>query len=443
MGISSDGDPRLLSAMVYENSLLNGIRVTQDTIHTCGKGRNRLLKPNIKLPMGSHQVSIEHLRQLVKNVQKSVHGLTFGDIFPIDRMNYGSFEKMVKDRVIIALRNRIPNSEGTVRYLLTFRDIADSFLNFNLTPLERLFLMYRSLFFLRIWRSFIKESNRYKLSENFLTYNTYMCVEINARNLLLIMKECRDRDAHDTFLPALFDSQGCENIFRIFRSMGTTQNTKINFNLLELIYLIGRLEVQQDISYCKLNMDGIKMPHTRKTKTSIYQLPTDEEIVSVITKAKQEAIQTATSFQMILEDYSKIDEYKFKSNLESVDIETHEHADGTLDELANELIEDSDNEANEVSNDAHDDANINDFSPCYQYENEYEDWFNDDDDSNVSKNSRFTEVVDENGVKRIVLKSSLLWSLMEPGLKMSNDRTKRFILSCGWKKKDTNEKSNS
>lgn len=58
MGISSDGDPRLLSAMVYENSLLNGIRVTQDITHTCGKARNKMLKPNVKIPLGSHEVSI-------------------------------------------------------------------------------------------------------------------------------------------------------------------------------------------------------------------------------------------------------------------------------------------------------------------------------------------------------------------------------------------------
>lgn len=32
-----------------------------------------------------------------------------------------------------------------------------------------------------------------------------MCVEVNAKNLLLLMKECRDSDAHDMFIPPLFD----------------------------------------------------------------------------------------------------------------------------------------------------------------------------------------------------------------------------------------------
>lgn len=204
MGVSSDGDPRLLSAMVYENSLMNGIKATQDVTHTCGKARNRMLKQGIKLPIGRYEVTIEHLRKLVQSVQKSVHGLTFGDIFPIDRMNYGSFEKVVADRVIDALRTRITNSDGTVRYLLTFRDIADSFLKHDLTPLQRLFKLYRSLFFLRIWRAFIKSAIAYNLTENFLTYNTYMCVEINAKNLLVLMRECRDTNTQDMFIPPLY-----------------------------------------------------------------------------------------------------------------------------------------------------------------------------------------------------------------------------------------------
>lgn len=220
--------------MKYENSLLNGIAVTQDTIHLSGKARNRLLKHGIKLPMGSHQVSIDHLKKLVQNVQKSVHGLTYYDVYPIDRMNYTSFEKIVQDRVICALRERIPGSAATVQYLLTFHDIDRSFSSLNLKPLDRIYLMYRGLFFLRIWRSFIKNSRSYNLSDNYITCYTHMCVEINAKNLIRLMKEQRDRNEHEMFLPIIYDSQTCERTFRMLRSMGTTQFTKINFCLLEL-----------------------------------------------------------------------------------------------------------------------------------------------------------------------------------------------------------------
>lgn len=44
----------------------------------------------------------------------------------------------------------------------------------------------------------------------------------------------------------------------------------------------------------------------------------------------------------------------------------------------------------------------------------------------LDEKSRFTYVIDENGERKKVLKSSLLWSLTESNVKMSNDRTKRF-----------------
>lgn len=45
---------------------------------------------------------------------------------------------------------------------------------------------------------------------------------------------------------------------------------------------------------------------------------------------------------------------------------------------------------------------------------------------NDDHSRRLTKVLDENGEEQMILKSTLVWSLTEPGIKMSNDRTKRF-----------------
>lgn len=96
--------------MIHEASQHeNGILVTQDTIHLGGKMRNRMLKPEIILPMGKHRVSIQHLKSLVKDVQKSIHGLTQYDICPEDRMNFDSFRKITQDRVINSLEKYVKN----------------------------------------------------------------------------------------------------------------------------------------------------------------------------------------------------------------------------------------------------------------------------------------------------------------------------------------------
>lgn len=48
-------------------------------------------------------------------------------------------------------------------------------------------------------------------------------------------------------------------------------------------------------------------------------------------------------------------------------------------------------------------------------------------------------VIDENGERRLISKSSYLWMVTEPGVKLSNDRTRRFKsnvakkrLACHW-----------
>lgn len=177
VGKSTDGDPRCLSAMVYEASLPNqiGIRTTQDHIHIGTKARNRLLKPNIILPMGTHKVSIDHLKSLIRTTQKSVHGLTYSDVFPIDRMNYDSFDKLVQEKVLKALDKQVPESKATIQYLRIFRDIIASYLQYDLKPLERIALIWRGIYFLRIWRTFLEKSSHYNVNKNFITYNTYVC----------------------------------------------------------------------------------------------------------------------------------------------------------------------------------------------------------------------------------------------------------------------------
>lgn len=389
--------------MIYECSLSGAnIRVVQDSTHLGQKARNRMLKDNIKLPMGSHVVSIDHLKKLVINVHKSVHGLTFSDVFPVDRMNYGSFEKVVQDRVINALREKVPDSEAAIQYLLTFRDIVGSFLQHDMKPLDRIFKMFRGVFVLRIWREFIISSRMYTLQQNFITYNTYMCVEINSKNLVELMKSMRN--SPDQFLPPIFDSQACERAFRQFRSMGTTQFTKINFSILELIHMIGRVEVQNNINYCKLNIDGINLPHKRKGKTNIYELPTDSEIEITISKAKQEVLQIAEKFGMTPQNISNIDHFEFISRL-------------SFNQNDDEIYADFNDED-------HDEDNFIDHTlETFENADELVDL------DEMDENSPLVCVEDENGDKKIISKSAYLWMITEPGLKMSNDRYKRFRIS--------------
>lgn len=408
--------------MVYEASMANGIVCTQDTIHICTKSRNRLLKPDIKLPMGNKTVSIKHLQQLLKIEQKSVHKLTYMDVFPVDRMNSKSFNKIVDDCVINSLKKKVPGSEATVQYLLIFRDISDSFLKFDMAPLQRIQFMYRGLFFLRIWRDYIKKSPFYNLESNFISSNLYRCIELNAKALVQIMKMLRDANREEEFLPYLFDSQTCERFFSLLRSVGTTNFTKINFDMLDLIYMINRIETQNDIAYSKLNIPGIEFPNKRVEKTKFYKLPSNAQILDTISRAKEEAFQTATFFKMTnglaLSD-EVIEKYEFNSTIRADVVEP------TVEPETEELVE-YDSDIEDLLNDF--DENAPNHGDDDEIEDGHFDKFVVDDDNGdkIDENSSLTYITDINGERKTILKSRLLWILTEQTEKLSNDRLRRF-----------------
>lgn len=275
----------------------------QDTIHIGTKLRNRLLKPSIVLPMGNKQVSVTHLKLLLKNVSKNIHGLVRHDISPDDRQNYGSLEKVMKPRVLDAMASHIIDSEATVLFLKLCWNITSSFREVQISPIERIQRIWYGLYFLRIWREWIKGS-KYSIVENFITLNAYACVEINAHGLIQILRKFRDADNDHLFFPMLFESQQCEQTFRQLRSMTTLNWTKVNFTLLQLTHMIGRIDLQNDIIYSKLKGTGIVFPRNTYNANCgpVSKLPTDAEIKECMQEAKLCAENDAKKLGMQISD---------------------------------------------------------------------------------------------------------------------------------------------
>lgn len=272
MGFSADGDVRLLNTMKHftrfcnqnkteEEILFSPISTqelicTQDTIHIATKNRKCLLKPSNFLAMGNKIASVSHLKILVGTVPKDVHGIVMKDICPDDRQNFKSMEKVMAPNVLNAISQHINDSSGTVMYLKLCSEVVTSFNEFDINPLERVYRIWHATYFLRIWRLWLLNSKNslgvndgsdyvtYPLHDDFISPNAYSCIEINAHNLVRIIRKLRDSELQDLFLTFLFASQPCEETFRQLRSMGTINFTKINFSLLEVMHSIGRVEIQ-------------------------------------------------------------------------------------------------------------------------------------------------------------------------------------------------------
>lgn len=323
IGIASDGDTRLLASMrqrmkfwleqVTEEELekfgtayTDEIVFIQDTIHIGTKLRNRLLKAGILMPMGSKLVSISHLKTLLVTIPKSVHLLVRTDICPQDRQNYNSLEKIMSDHVIEALEKNVIGSEATVMYLRICKFITSSFLDVEMTPIDRIYNVWHALYFLRAWRKWLKScNNEYRLDDNFITSNAYLCIEINAHSIIYAILKLRNGQNSELFQTKLFSSQPCENMFRLFRSMGTPNYTKINFSLYELLHMVSRVELMNNIAYSHRESGTISFPQfavqSENLPSNQMELPSNVEILGAIKKAQKDALENARLFGMEFE----------------------------------------------------------------------------------------------------------------------------------------------
>lgn len=367
----------------------------QDTIHLGTKLRNRLLKYSILLPMGSQQVSVAYLKILLNEVGKEIHGLIWSDICTEDRQNYSSLEKIMQNRVLKALEKYVPESDATVKYLRFCKDITQSFLNVNLSPLERISMIWRSLYFARAWRTWIKMHSSYKLDDNFISDNAFACLEINAYGILHLITKFRDSNEPHLFLTSLFSSQQCENLFRQLRSMTTANWTKINFSLNELLHMVGRIQLQNEICYFKLPNINPKISQIEKQPT--FELPSNEEIKAELNRAFDYALSEAARFGM---------------SVNSDDIRLCELRKGNLQ------CRISANEPEQTDLDDRDFSELPkiDFTCFRQY--------NGEENVKFDGNSKFIEIIEEDSVK-YVRKSSIVWRILEGKKKSSNDRLTR------------------
>ena len=153
-------------------------------MHIAVKLKTRLLKPSIILPLGNYVAGVHHLRIVQHTFPKDQHGPREKDINYKDKQNYDAVVRMTSESVLNLLAN-IPDAKGTTVYLTIMKYINDSFLDKTLECLSRVEKAWYILFALRYWRQWIVRHPDYKIANNFISSNTYMCIDLNAHSLLI------------------------------------------------------------------------------------------------------------------------------------------------------------------------------------------------------------------------------------------------------------------
>ena len=220
---------------------LTSCKPIQDVIHERAKLRTRLLKSHLRLPFGNCVASVSDLFFLKNSVTKEKHLLRDGDMLLEDKMNYDAVLRLCRPELRELIAKHVPNSEGTCFYLKIMSNITSSYLDKNITPLERVYRIWHFVFALRYWRFWMNCDDVYNLSDCFISSNSYICAEVLAHSLVLLITKFREDKTPELLMPWLFTSQPCESFFKALRSLSPVGSSQTNFTVLEFLHIAAKV----------------------------------------------------------------------------------------------------------------------------------------------------------------------------------------------------------
>ena len=223
---------------------LKEVSFVQDTVHLAVKLKSRLLNPKVVLKMGpTFEAGTYHVEMLRAKFGKEQHFLRQRDVNHKDRQNFDAVLHIINAAHLL---DEITGATATKCYIEIIQNVTDSYLDKTLDPLVRVEKIWHANFLIRYWRQWILLHPQYTLRTNFITYNCYMCVELNAHAIITYILAIRDHYQGDPsyFLLWLLGSQICEKTFRTVRSMSTVFSTVLNFSILGLLRRLHRINIQ-------------------------------------------------------------------------------------------------------------------------------------------------------------------------------------------------------
>lgn len=279
-------------------------------------------------------------------------------------------------------------------------------MDYTLSPLERVHKIWYAVFIIRIWRNYIVSREDLSLKENFLTLNCYVCIELNAHSLILLLLHLKQTNSSNFFLPHLFGSQQCESLFRQIRSFTSTYSTVANCSVKEILSRVSKIQLQSEISF-KYNC--FKFPRLGHNHLKIIksEMPSQEEISSQIEKCMEDAIHDAVQIGLLEKG-----DATHKSTLKCK-IKPYVPNASSRKQFSNSnaSCRRTEKQLPLLSN-----ITLKNFADKFG-------------NKNIAENSPYTEVFGSKIRRIIVKKTSLCWLLREESQKLSTDRLRRVQTS--------------
>jgi hypothetical protein len=264
VGHGSDGDSRRRMAMLLESALgqpgplpftldTHGFVygaysrapgsvpiavLDQDWIHCGKKIVNAFANSSRVLRLGaSRSASLQLLRRFVENGNRDDHGIKSSDL---DRtgfaaMDWPSAARLISSKALTAMKSRArtaPYLQGSIRLLGIVRDFVSIFADTGMPYLERVRRVGRVTTYLRLWRGWVKHTERESLDINYITREGMQDAILACHMVVLISMIARD---HTPDADVTFDLLGTDMYEDFFSSLGSVNTNKRTYSIMEAI----------------------------------------------------------------------------------------------------------------------------------------------------------------------------------------------------------------
>jgi hypothetical protein len=426
--------------------------------------------------IGNGVVSVDYLLQLIESQSKFKHNLVKSDICPRDKQNFRSCEKLCAS---LECLKEINDSHATFVFLTIIRCIIIAFIDTSTTTSERIYHAWLAVFLCRLWRTWLDFApkqdlyNRISQMDNlsdkakakfknkntkeifFIASPTYTCIELNAHHftyLTLLVSE--NQLPPEKLKVYLFNSQTCENFFRLSRAMSGTFSVSVNFSVQQYLHRQEKISMLYSIktqSNSSLTNTKLQFPRHHKTqqnqRNSMTQPEkiTKQQVEEQVGRAFKDALNLLRplDIKQVLKKanivtMNHIDQHmykRFKNSSTKVDVEVPmpiEECDiqSNSDSETSIIDDDEQNQANETNSFDDDDSDSehdNDLSLLKHTTNDRLQTMKgvcDTINPNL-KDSYFLVNID--GKKKYLHKNTAIWYLTEEKPKLSSDRMIRVM----------------
>lgn len=361
--------------------------------------------------MGQFIVDINHLKEILEKYPKFEHELVLSDLSPTDKMNFRSVEKLMNDNLLKILEKNEEHS-ATLQYLKIMKYCVQSFLSTTISMRTRIYYMWYSVMFLRIWKKWIPLNGCYVIRDHFISTPTHACIELNAHGLIIAILKYGTN-----CFPWLMGSQECEKLFRKLRSMSSTFSTVVNMSILDLLYRLKRIQI---LSSAKENLEDYIFPNEKSdvpaSNFNEENISLDE-IIKIVTEAKGKAIIDACKLGMYVDaDFDECNPVSFKY-IQDIHEEPNSSNEETEDEnITPQELENEENEEilEELLNIDHEALQSIKSLDVKNYE-----------EIPLIKQKGFVQLKFKEKTYTI-RKSTLVWMLTKENVRVSSDRLFRF-----------------